>query len=144
MISLPSVLPTAIARATAATEILLALESTSQPSWKKATLELISPWLLELLVGWYNASSGDDFDEPDSGVDEHVRDNATDQAVSDGVGEWHNSQSDESWESISKVLPVNVLCGLAHHSTNDNESTSGSPWWDGGEDWCKENGNEEA
>lgn len=125
-------------------EVALALESTHQPAWKKTTPELVGPWLLELLVVWNNATTSTNLDEPDENVDGDVGDDATDETVGDRVGERHDGESEESWESVAKVFPIDVLCSLAHHATNNDQGTAGSPWWDRGKDWREEDGDKEA
>jgi hypothetical protein len=125
-------------------EILLAVRGTHNPWWEDAANKLVGPWLLEFLSRWDDAATGHLLEDPDDGVEDGVGDDTGDETVGDGVGEWHNGERDESRDGVTRVAPVDDGGSLAHHGSDDDQSTASSPWRDGGEDRCEEDGDEEA
>jgi len=125
-------------------EVLLSTCGTDEPWREEAAVHLPCPRFLELLVHWDNLATRSLLDEPDGGVDEDVRHDTSDKTISDGVGERHDGDGEESGNSITHVSPVDVGSCLGHQRTNDDKSTSSSPWGNGGKDGGEEDGNEEA
>jgi hypothetical protein len=98
----------------------LPLTCLNKPSRQQTTLELVSPRLLELLIGRHNATTINGLDEPDRGVDDHVRNDTSNQTVGIRVGERHNSQRNENEKGVSDVFPIDVLGSGSHHCTDDD------------------------
>lgn len=125
-------------------EVLLSVRRTLDPGRQNATRKLVSPRVLEVLVGGLDATTRSLLDQPDGGVDEDVGDDAGNQAVGDAVGERHHADSQESGDRVAHVAPVDFCCCFHHHGSDDDERASGSPGWDRSENGGEENGDEEA
>jgi len=97
-----------------------------------------------MLVGWHNATTSDDLDQPNNCVDEYVADDTSNKTISNRVGEGHNGEGDERGKRISEVKPIDFLSSRCHHRANDNQGATCGPRRDGSKDWSEEDRDEEA
>mmetsp|Transcript_23842 Transcript_23842/g.56169 ORF Transcript_23842/g.56169 Transcript_23842/m.56169 type:complete len:251 (+) Transcript_23842:306-1058(+) len=88
----------------------------------------------------------------DSGKGENVENSpkgkvdqeASNEPVRNGICEGHEHDSNKGREGVVDPVPLNQGQSAAHEGTNNNKSTSSSPGGDTGENWRKEDGNEEV
>lgn len=134
----------AVNRGIFAPEVLLALGEALEPARKDTAWDLVRPGICQLVIDGLNLASGSLGDDPGKAVQDDVADDASDETVRDGVGEWHDGDCEEGGNGVAVISPVDVLRCLGHQRTDDDKGAARSPWREGSKDWCKEDGNEEA
>ena len=127
-----------------APEIFLAFDQAGQPPGKEAAGDPPGPGVLLVLVGGLEAAARRRLDGPHEDVDDDVAADAGDHAVGDGVGEGHDGDGQEGWDSVAHVAPVDLDDGAHHHGPDEDQYAAGCPRRDGREDGREEDGNEEA
>ena len=125
-------------------ELLVALPEALNPRWEEATLELVGPGVLDVLVGRHNPATGSLLDYPDNGVDEDVGADTADQAVGNRVGEGHQGDGNKGGDGIANIVPVDVASFLSHLGADDDERAASCPWWNRSKDRGEENSDEKA
>ena len=125
-------------------ETLIALDGTNEPRLIASRVRAEAPVFLVVVVRRQKTATRDRTKSPGKGVEDGVAHDTSDQTVRDGVRERHEHESDESWDGIAGVVPVDGCHTTHHHAADKDQSTTSRPRWDGSEDGCKEQGDEEA